>query len=77
MQEQLPRAAMLALKNTAFGSIMLALNSPELKFLCNIRVKLPHLVFPSVGKFLSDYPHYVILNFIQNKPNTSPTYYNQ
>jgi hypothetical protein len=30
---------MLALKNTAFSSIMLAIISPELKFLCNIRDK--------------------------------------
>jgi hypothetical protein len=44
--------AMLALKNTAFGSIMLALNSPELKFLCNIRVNSIYVsyVFATVFK---------------------------
>ena len=45
--EQLPRVAMLVLKNTAFDSIMLALNSPELKFLCDIRVKVFRLPWPA------------------------------
>jgi hypothetical protein len=40
MQEQLPRVAMIALKNTAFDSIMLALNSPELKFYATLGLRM-------------------------------------